>query len=248
MEPEINPPPRAIPAEVLDWDSQFFGFKVGRAFDHRLSHESAASLLAWGRLNGVRCLYLSADPICSQTLHLAHVSQFKFVDMRLDFEIRRSEMRPTPEQASFKKVTDRDLPALARIARESHLETRFFMDSNIPSIRAADLYEAWIRRDHAQHHVFSVSDSTGSRHMNYITCQLDRDALEGRIGLLAVANEARGRGLGQALVQAALDWFWKQGCHCVRVATQGANVAAQRLYQKEGFRTASSLLQYHRWF
>jgi dTDP-4-amino-4,6-dideoxy-D-galactose acyltransferase len=88
--------------------------------------------------------------------------------------------------------------------------------------------------------------------MNYITCQLDREAsegqLEGRIGLLTVGSEARGWGVGQALVQAALDWFWKQGCHRVLVATQGANLAAQRLYQKEGVRTASALLQHHRWF
>ncbi len=80
----------------------------------------------------MRCLYLSADPTCPQTLHLAQVAQFKFVDLKLDFEIRRSEMRPTPETASFKKVADLDLPALARIARESHCETRFFHELQFP--------------------------------------------------------------------------------------------------------------------
>ena len=34
----------------------------------------------------------------------------------------------------------------------------------------------------------------------------------------------------------------------MHVVTQGGNVAAQRVYQHAGFRTARTELWYHRWF
>jgi GNAT superfamily N-acetyltransferase len=65
--------------------------------------------------------------------------------------------------------------------------------------------------------------------------------------LMAVAEKAHGQGFGHDLVKASLWWFANQGATRVRVATQGRNIAAQRLYQACGFRTCAVHLWYHWW-
>ncbi|HEU0076297.1 MAG TPA: GNAT family N-acetyltransferase [Longimicrobiaceae bacterium] len=68
--------------------------------------------------------------------------------------------------------------------------------------------------------------------------------LEGRDDLAAlwdlrVAPEARGRGVGAALFRAAEAWARARGCRQLRVETQNVNVAACRLYARQGCVLAS---------
>jgi dTDP-4-amino-4,6-dideoxy-D-galactose acyltransferase len=63
-----------------------------------------------------------------------------------------------------------------------------------------------------------------------------------------MAEDARGGGLGRELVRAALTRIAESGAREASVVTQGANVAAQRLFQACGFRTASTKLWFHRWY
>lgn len=66
------------------------------------------------------------------------------------------------------------------------------------------------------------------------------DMLEGRDDLaviwdLRVAREARGRGIGSRLIDAAGDWARSRGCTELKVETQHINVAACRVYERSGF-------------
>ena len=56
---------------------------------------------------------------------------------------------------------------------------------------------------------------------------------------LYVAEAARGRGLGAALVQAALDRASERGCRRVELDTSESNHAALRLYERMGFSPSS---------
>ena len=62
------------------------------------------------------------------------------------------------------------------------------------------------------------------------------DPLEATIRMLAVVPEARGRGVGEALVRACLDRARSAGLERVSLYTQPAMHAAQRLYRRLGFR------------
>jgi GNAT superfamily N-acetyltransferase len=53
---------------------------------------------------------------------------------------------------------------------------------------------------------------------------------------LRVAPDARGRGVGSALLRVAQDWAWARGRTTMKVETQDINVAACRLYARHGFR------------
>ena len=59
--------------------------------------------------------------------------------------------------------------------------------------------------------------------------------LEGEIAEVYVAESARGRGLGQALVKGAVELFKKRGVTLGYVWTRDANEAAVHLYKAAGF-------------
>ena len=56
----------------------------------------------------------------------------------------------------------------------------------------------------------------------------------GEIGML-VAREWRGRGVGSALVEAAIDWSRERGLHKLSLSVFPHNEAAIALYRKFGF-------------
>ncbi|MEG1691292.1 MAG: dTDP-4-amino-4,6-dideoxy-D-galactose acyltransferase, partial [Hafnia sp.] len=57
---------------------------------------------------------------------------------------------------------------------------------------------------------------------------------EARIGLLAVAPEAAGLGIGKQLMQLAQNWCRDNNLSCLHVATQTGNIPALRLYIRSG--------------
>ena len=67
----------------------------------------------------------------------------------------------------------------------------------------------------------------------------------GSIGLIAVDAAFRGRGLGTALIRAALEWCAGRGCSIVEVVTQGRNLAATRLYESNGFAVSALANVWH---
>ncbi|HWA26778.1 MAG TPA: GNAT family N-acetyltransferase [Lacunisphaera sp.] len=231
------------PGLFLPWDSEFFGFRIGRVQGNRLTRESLRPVLDWAAAERLRCAYFFADAEDAATLALAHEGGFRFVDLRVDLAMPLPAGGALPAVADFRAAATSDLPALQAISRVAHYDTRFFKDAGFPRERASDLYAEWIQRDFRVHHVFTLPGNPG-----YVTCQVDPAAGAGRIGLIAVAEAQRGRGLGRALVQGALHWLAAQGCREARVATQASNVAAQRLYQALGFRTAETAATHHRWF
>jgi ribosomal protein S18 acetylase RimI-like enzyme len=56
---------------------------------------------------------------------------------------------------------------------------------------------------------------------------------------IAVAARVEGRGLGAALLAAALEGFRADGITAARVVTAAGNDAAQRMYERAGFRAFS---------
>ncbi|MFH8803562.1 GNAT family N-acetyltransferase [Streptomyces sp. NPDC017936] len=60
---------------------------------------------------------------------------------------------------------------------------------------------------------------------------------------LAVADEARGRGVGRALVRAAVDESRRRGARRITLRVLGHNTPARKLYEAEGFEVEGVLPQ-----
>ncbi len=109
------------------------------------------------------------------------------------------------------------------------------------------LYETWIEKNCKGYADTVLVAEFQGQPTGYISCHL-LDCTDGNVGLVAVAADAKGRGLGQALVDASLRWSAERGVSWVTVVTQGRDCGAQRLYQKCGFLTRTLQLWYHRWW
>ena len=59
--------------------------------------------------------------------------------------------------------------------------------------------------------------------------------LLGRITSLAVCDEARGKGVGKALVTAAEEWAWAAGARRIEVTSGDHRPAAHAFYQATGY-------------
>jgi ribosomal protein S18 acetylase RimI-like enzyme len=240
----------AAPCSLLEWDSAFFGFRVAQVTEEILSERVGRAVLEWSEAHGLRCLYFLADPTSAKTAEVAQRLDFNMVDVRVQLSLERCRRGSvTLPEFKLRPARASDVASLQAIARFAHRDSRFFFDSHFAKARAEELFATWIAADCAgRADTVLTLERAGIGAVGYITCSLIKGSNNGRIGLVGVASDFRGKGLGKALVSGALDWFWSAGTQTVLVVTQVRNLAAQRLYQTAGFRTENVKVWYHRWF
>jgi dTDP-4-amino-4,6-dideoxy-D-galactose acyltransferase len=259
------------PCEILAWDSEFFGCRVGRVRGGTLDRERLAAIEAWLQAEAIDCVYFLADSDDPATAVLAEESGFRLVDVRVTLDRETAALILPEAAAPIRPARPGDLPALRRIAAASHHDSRFYADPHFDRGQCDELYATWIEKccrsaargkdEKDSKDAVLVADVEG-RPAGYISCLMSSPPLPGaggamgeggqggevgEIGLLAVDAAAQGRGLGSALVGAALRWFVERRAVRVRVVTQGRNTRAQRLYQAHGLLTRSIGLWFHRW-
>lgn len=232
------------PCQILEWDTGFFGFRIARTAEARLSRDKWPLVQRWCKAEGVRCLYLLASSEqMADTDFLVGECKFRLVDIRITLD-RNATPRETAEGIRFAEA--KDVPALATIARSSHTDSRFYTDPGFPRERCDALFQTWIEKSCGGYARTVLVAERDMQPAGYITCDWSGDT--GQIGLVAVAPWARGAGIGRNLVQSSIGIFQQNGVKRIAVVTQGRNIAAQRLYQRCGFATGAVQLWYHRWF
>ncbi|HUD43898.1 MAG TPA: GNAT family N-acetyltransferase [Dokdonella sp.] len=66
-----------------------------------------------------------------------------------------------------------------------------------------------------------------------------------RLYSMAVAEHARGRRVGEQLLEAAEQAALRSGCRRLRLEVRAGNLAAQRLYERNGYRRLAALPGYY---
>jgi dTDP-4-amino-4,6-dideoxy-D-galactose acyltransferase len=226
------------PAELLEWDSEFFGRRIAR-----VQGTLQDSVFEWCAAHHIDCLYYLAanDPL---TIAAAENLRFSLVDIRVTYE--RPLAGPPASPPDIREVRPSDVEQLKRIAARSFTDSRFYADPHFARAQCDALYATWIERDCQEDRGQVLVAQHDGAPAGFVTCQCD--AGTGSIGLIAVDAAAQGKGIGRRLVTAALHHFVARGMACSTVVTQARNLASQRLYQNCGYRLRSSALWYHRWF
>jgi ribosomal protein S18 acetylase RimI-like enzyme len=216
---------------VLDWDSDFFGRRIGRAGP---DEELDAAVTAAERA-GVECLYLERDGADVAGIGAAVARGACLVDLRLVFQ--RDEPPPVPADA-VRTAGAADAGPLRDAAVSLSAASRFRADPRFPSGRVDELYRRWLDRCLAEGVVVVPAEG----YSGFVGARLEAGV--GHLDLVWVDAEASGRGLGRTLVAGALAAL---GASAARVVTQAGNVPAQHLYQSLGFRTRSCTAILHLW-
>lgn len=227
---------------ILDWDSSFFGFPVGMLKADLVSGKVEAAVRE-ADAHELRCTYLLAPASDHALLDEAQKHGFFVRDFRIELE-RPVAGHPTG-MTGLRHGTPDDLEQLRPIASDRFEGTRFFADDGFSSERSVELYIEWLRQG-LQGDRGWVTLVTNDTH-GFVVCQLSTTSRTGKIGLIGVALDAAGRGVGSALLAGAGTLFSSASLVTATVATQGNNIAAQRLYQSHGYRTATAHIWLHRW-
>jgi len=230
--------------EELPWDTGCFGFKVAR-WRGPADPQALAGAMPSFQAAGVRLVYIFTPAGGGGPDAGMAEAGAKPVDRRTVFTRRMDGAR-----ASL--ITVRSFPAeapsseLLDLALASGTHSRFRMDPEMPTRCFHALYEAWIRRSTLREIADEVlvHGETGQL-QGMVTIR--QDGSTAHIGLIAVADAARGKGLGSGLVLAAEAWALQKGASDMEVATQGANQQAIALYGRCGYRIKAVEDVYHLW-
>jgi len=233
--------------ELLDWDSAFFGFPVGRVSSRVTDAATLRDALQALRAREARLVYWFAEP-GEHGAQLAQALQGVAVGERILFRRALGPPSPPPTGVSVVRHEGRAVPpALEALAVQAGALSRFAVDPAMPPGTAARLYRAWIERSvsGAIADAVYLARATDGTLAGMITTARQEDC--GVIGLLAVDPVFRGAGIGRALTSAAHGHFLEKGLRKAEVVTQAANRAACRLYARSGYVAARREAVVHFW-
>lgn len=236
-----------VVCETLVWDSEFWGFHTARVIAKSLDDSSLLEVDEWCSAHAVKCLYFLAGFDDPTTTELAEDNGFRLVDMRVTVESKLDGSSYGGNSDRVRPWSSGDLETIEDIARTSHRDSRFHFDPNFPRERVDDLYATWIRNSCHGYadHVLVAEDGGSPR--GYLTGSFDHQTREASIGLLGVASDWRGKGLGKELIRSLINWACDREARCISGVTQARNIEAMRFYQTNGFVAKSVELWYHRW-
>ena len=78
----------------------------------------------------------------------------------------------------------------------------------------------------------------------YASFRIDKEDKLGHIGNNAVDPAFRGKGIGTAMNRWIVDYFRREGLRVARVATLAHDIAAQKVYEKQGFEEFARTIYY----
>lgn len=236
-------------AVLLEWDSLFFGKRIGRVEGHSLTEADVVDLECWAKTNRVDCLYFLADG--SDRRHWAAVEGrgFQLMDLRVTYQLDLTRYEGNcPPAPQIRAARLADVAQVKLMAADFHQASRFFVDEHFPRAKSREMYEVWIERDFVEENRFLWVFEEGGEVLGYTSASVHPDAGLAEIGLVGVSAAARGRGIGVSLQHHAFHALKQTGVQNLVVVTQGRNVNASNLYLKCGYTLRSIDLWFHKWF
>ncbi len=240
----------AAPCELLEWDSEHFGFPIARVVGDVLTESSAEAVDSWCAERGVRCLYLAADSDDAETARVAAARGFRLVDLRILASRSYEGLLdlPTGPEITMREATQGDLDYARRLAARSHRSSRFYFDGNFPEDRCNALYEAWVERgvrDPERRLLIAVV--AGEPVGYYVAAPLGADR-EGHGELTAIDERHHGKGYGRAISFGGYRHYAARGARVARAVLSHRNLASIRLHERIGYLTDEIQVWHHKWY
>ena len=227
--------------ERLQWDSDFFGLRIGRI--DIVSNERWQMLLQ--EASSLQMHYDLIYVFSEQELP-TDSNKVRLVDTKTIYvkSIDSSTIMPATIERYQESVPNADLYRLALV---SGIYSRFRIDDSLPIDAYERMYRCWMERslDGSMADVVLVH-RTDDQIDGMITLKIYDDIAH--IGLVAVDKGAQGKGIGTMLVKAVEAYLQTNTTvRHLKVVTQWANKPACHLYEKNGFVVEEKTNIYHWW-
>lgn len=230
--------------EILEWDSDYFGFKVAKINKGILSKELEDCFGQLKENNVKLAYYFSNLPLTSSVIENKFY-EVSLVHKRIPLIKTLSKSTVIHEKISLynKSYPEDELIELAQLAGSY---SRFGVDVHIPKDQFNKLFEIWI--------INSVKKEMASDVLVY----REKDKIIGfatikmedgiaHTPLFAVARPFEGKGVSFALMRAIETILLERGCTKVLGGTQEINIKALKVYERYGLVVQKPEYVYHFW-
>lgn len=237
----------------LDWDSTFFGFGVGHVWLDTLRIDNGPELLQAMRANELKLLYVFNDTareqgadVDSKKELLRAVGAF-LVDRKVVYSRILTTLHLEKQEEVFAYQGSYPTAKLYELALQSGSYSRFRLDTNFPKGSFEQMYRLWVDNSIkgiiADEVLVSYHDTGVISGM--LTLSLKGEAAS--IGLIAVDELYRGKGLGYKLMHAAEYKALCAGKDRINVPAQMDNHAACKFYEHLGYEKMQVVEVWHVW-
>ena len=232
--------------QILDWDTNYFGFKTAKILPQRLNKAALVKVLKQMRKENIELAYWpTLEPVDFDTQNLGG----RLVDKKVTYIAGLKSI--THDRTPFTnvvKLLQKDMPEedLFDLAVQAGQYSRFARDPEFPHEKFIAMYHEWMRKC-IQGEMADAILVIPKKNILIGMVTVQNQQGVGDIGLIAVREAYRGRHYGEMLVQAAQHWFLERNIITGQVVTQRDNRAACALYEKCGYHIKSIDYLYHFW-
>jgi ribosomal protein S18 acetylase RimI-like enzyme len=247
MSLHIADPPSVFEVHHLDFDTRLFGARMGSLIRTRqgddVPAESQAELLA-DELR--RALTHARDQRYAHLIYRAAAEDLasiwaaervglRLVDIGVDstFSFDRTPLPEVSATPTLRAATTADMPALQDLAAIAFVRSRFVVDPFFSPQAHVLLHREWVKNLFGGLAQAILVCEIDGQIAGFVSCSVGPG--EARIPLIATQAGLRRRGVGRALVVAALRWSAAQGVPVAHVKTQAHNYPALALYHRAGY-------------
>ncbi len=226
--------------EKLAWDSSFFNINIGKVNPGCFS---AAAFFQ--EINPFQLIYIFEFPDSALIPEIE-----KYCPAPIDIKVNYSKaisISDTIDEHILEYPFDVANDALISLGTQSGLYSRFKTDPHFPPGSYEKLYTEWVVKsaDRTLADLILTYKTDTDTIAGFITVALRGEAAH--IGLIAVDETFRGKGIGKKLLQAAEYHACKHNFRQLSVSTQKANTTASYLYEQFGFVVEEEINVYHYW-
>jgi dTDP-4-amino-4,6-dideoxy-D-galactose acyltransferase len=235
--------------KYLDWDSEFFGFSIGRIYANAISAANLEEILENAVENNIKFVELFCDNSDKESIYSSERSGFRLADLKITL-IKKLDGETIENSALndliFKKADLEDANKLKTIGKGLFKHSRYYRYQKFDPAKVDSMFQTWIEKsisgefDDELYYLCNETDILAF-------CSLKYRENAASIGLMGIAESCRGKGLGSVLLDRIFHLLHKRKVTEVNVATQGENFNALHLYEKKRFYLSKITICYYKW-
>ena len=222
--------------QFLEWDSNFFGFDV-YAINSNNKTTIRNQLLQLNKRVG-SLIYLYTDIVVDKELLQKFNGQFVGTKVILKKHLWEVDSNNYISSLKYKIIPSE----LLSLAIQSGAYSRFKLDKRLPSGSFESLYEKWLYKAIDNSKIETLVYKESDIIKGFISIEYSDEAV---VGLFAVDETIRGKGIGGILLTEAEFISKSRGYSILQIPTQKENYKACDFYSKKKYKITEEKRNYH---